>query len=280
MLESIKYVNSINKVIEFGKMPYFANENELRNFKWDYSSVNGRITSFSKGIVEKDLKVVIYSTKESEAYNARNELFETLEYDVINNVRGKLYIGNYYLNCNLVASDKENYTPSKRRCDLDLTIVTDTPYWFLERSFNFRSSSYGSEADQLDYGVFNDFPVSFPMDFQNSMIVNELINPNFIDSNFELRIYGACENPSVNINDNIYRVYTTLLYGEYLVINSKEKKIYKVESDGTIVNEFNNRDRDNYIFTKVPTGTCKVTYENVSAFDITLYEERSEPKWI
>ena len=67
--------------------------------------------------------------------------------------------------------------------------------------------------------------------------------------------------------------------GEYLTIDSTTKKIFLTKNDGTIINQFNNRNRDSYIFEKIPAGSNVVTWNGDFAFDVILLEERSEPKW-
>mgnify|MGYP007003682516 CR=1 FL=1 len=34
-----------------------------------------------------------------------------------------------------------------------------------------------------------------------------------------------------------------------------------------------------YIFERVPAGTCEVSWDNSFGFDLTLYEEEGEPAW-
>ena len=57
------------------------------------------------------------------------------------------------------------------------------------------------------------------------------------------------------------------------------KKIYVTAIDGTITNVFNLRSRDSYIFDKIAPGMSSVTWDGNFGVDITLLEERSEPKW-
>lgn len=50
--------------------------------------------------------------------------------------------------------------------------------------------------------------------------------------------------------------------------------------NGTYVNEFNNRERSSNIFEKIATGVNSVIFDEINGFEITLFLERSEPKWI
>ena len=104
-------------------------------------------------------------------------------------------------------------------------------------------------------------------------------NTNFVASNFKLRIYGACINPAIIIGDHTYKVNCTVNAGEYLTIDSTTKKIYVTGTDGTVTNVFSQRDRESYIFEKIPVGMVTVAWGGGYGFDLILLEERSEPKW-
>ena len=70
-----------------------------------------------------------------------------------------------------------------------------------------------------------------------------------------------------------------LYIGEYMVIDSRSKKVYKVKNNGEKVNLFHARGRDFYIFEKIPSGIMAVSWSGEFGFDITLLSERSEPVW-
>jgi phage-related protein len=74
-------------------------------------------------------------------------------------------------------------------------------------------------------------------------------------------------------------VNCTVGANEYLTIDSSAKKVFLTAQDGTITNMFNNRNRDSYVFEKIPTGQNVVSWNGGFGFDIILLEERSEPKW-
>ena len=65
---------------------------------------------------------------------------------------------------------------------------------------------------------------------------------------------------------------------EFLTIDSVLKTIVLTKRDGSTENCFNYRNKDSYIFEKIPSGTSNISSGNFN-FEITLLEERSEPKW-
>ena len=103
--------------------------------------------------------------------------------------------------------------------------------------------------------------------------------PAFADANFKLVIYGAVTNPAITIGGHVYQVNCTVAAGEYLTIDSLTKKIFLTGSGGAVTNKFNDRNRDSYIFEKIPAGANAVAWSGSFGFDVTIYEERSEPKW-
>ena len=92
-------------------------------------------------------------------------------------------------------------------------------------------------------------------------------------------IYGPCSNPAVYIAGHEYRVNCDVGENEYLTIDATTKRIYLTQNDGKEINVFNNRNRDSYIFEKIPPGNSTVSWDGDFSFDVILLEERSAPKW-
>lgn len=263
----------MNEVIEFGKDGIFANENDLRDFAWDVISKNDRISSFKKGIASKTIPVIIFCANEPEGLAIRNGLFEIMEKDVLANKHGKFIIGDYYLKCFVTGSKKKEYLKHKNCLKLSLTIKTDFPSWLKETTTSFN----GNEAE---IGKNLDFNNDFAYDYSSNMLNKKLNNNDFVPSNFRLRIFGVAVKPAIIIGGHSYSVNVEVASNEYLTIDSIEKTIIKTRIDGTTVNCFNLRDKDNYIFKKIASGTSEVSTSGDFTFDITLIEERGEPKWI
>lgn len=270
MLEKFTYKNHINETIEFGSGGLYVNENDLRDFAWDISTKNGKITSFNRGVVSKTIPVVILS---GNAKELKNRLFEVYEKDVLAKKHGKINIGDYYLKCFITASSKSSYLQSKKHTEIELTISTDYPYWVKETKFTFGYGIY-SPGKNLDFN--NDFAY----DYTSNMLGKELNNTGIMPVNFQMIIHGACENPTINIGGHIYSVNVSLARNEYLTIDSITKKIVLKHTDGRETNCFNLRNRESYIFEKIPVGVNLVSITGEFKFDVTLLEERSEPKWI
>lgn len=104
-------------------------------------------------------------------------------------------------------------------------------------------------------------------------------NPSFADSNFILTIYGFADNPSVMIAGHPYTVYATIYEGERMVINSVDRTVLKIGRLGEVTSLYNSREKIISVFQKIPPGAHVVTWPGSYGIDLTLLDERSEPKW-
>lgn len=128
--------------------------------------------------------------------------------------------------------------------------------------------------------VYLDYPYDYSFDYMALDQSQNITNGSYAAAHFEMLVYGACTNPSVIIGGHEYEVDCVLATGEYLVINTLNKKVYKVNLDGTKESQLNNRNRDSYIFEKLPSGSNTVQWNGLFGFDVNMLMERSEPIWI
>lgn len=158
-----------------------------------------------------------------------------------------------------------------------LTVVTDYPQWIKESTVTFRSSADSIATDGEKRNL--DFNVDFAYDYASELLGKTLNNTGFVGTNFRLVIYGAVTNPTIFIAGHRYQVNYVVEANEYLTIDSVQKTITLTKRNGEVVNCFNFRDRDSYIFEKIPSGNNSVNWNGEFGFDVILVEERSEPKW-
>lgn len=265
MLEKLKYINHLNEEVVFGEKGLIVGTNDLRNFVWSYNSQFSKIQSFAKKIVKKTLPFVIYGGSEF-----ANRTFETFEKDVLAGKAGRLYIGDYYIKGYFCESKKSVYHNGIIKGTL--SFVTDQNSWIKETDYTFRMND-----ETLQQGL--GYSYDYPYDFTPMVNVQGLNNTSFTPCEFIMTMFGPAKNPTININGSPYHVDVELLDNEYLVINSYEKTIVKVDTKGNKSNEFHNRDIDNYVFKKIDTGDNKITTNQDMDYNITLLLERSEPAW-
>lgn len=273
MLEQLKYKNHLNEVFEFGKDGIFVDSNDLHDYEWAVTTKNDKIAALTRKVSKRQLPVKISCETEEEGIAARNKLFEIAEKDVLAMKHGQIICGDYYFKCFVTKSQKKSYQQSKRIMEATLTLTTDYPYWVKETKTAF-SVNAATFSRNLDY------PYDYPFDYHSNLQNQPVTNTSFAASNFRLIVYGPCVNPTISIAGHTYKVNCTVGEGEYLTIDSSTKKIFVTGNTGETTNKFNSRNRDSYIFEKIPSGNHTVAWDGSFGFDVILLEERSEPKWI
>ena len=271
MLERLQYKNHIGEVIDFGRSGIFVKGSDLHDYNWTISQKNGKISSFKRDVTNRSLPVVIFCSTVEEGVAARNRLMEVAEKDVLAKKPGRIIIGDYYYKCYITESKKSKYLASRRRMEVELTTISDEPYWVREELQSFRKSGV------TDSG-FN-YPYDYAFDYTSRFKHTTLMNTGFTASNFRMIIYGPCTDPVVYVAGHAHVVNCEVAEGEYLTIDSMAKTITITATDGTITNVFNLRGRESYIFEKIRSGDSSVIWDGDFGVDIILLEERSEPKW-
>lgn len=274
MLERLKYKNHRNETFDFGIDGIYVNANDLRDYKWTVTERNNRFASFDRAPASKTLPVVIMCDTAEKGIAARNKLFEVVEKDVLAAKHGQIIIGDYYYRCFVTENKKSKYMQTERKMVVDLTVVSDFPYWVKESTYTLENSSGSAAAIGEDYALFD-----YPHDFAGTNQLTSLVNANFVASNFRLIIHGAVTNPTVYIGGHKYNVNCTVGEGEYLTIDTVAKTVVLTRQNGETVNQFKNRSRESYLFEKIPSGKVDVSWDGTLAMTIILLEERSEPKW-
>lgn len=281
MLEKITFTNHINESMEWGSNGIYVNYNDLHDYTWDFTANGSRISSFSKGIVEKTIPLIICCDSVEDGLEKKNQLMEICEKDVLSLQHGKLTIGDYYIRCYITGSKKGNYLIHKGYIETTLTLTTEYPQWVKESLFRYMPSGYViTEPGAGNVPKRNhDYNFDYPYDYMSESVMRTVDNTGFIESNFNLIIYGAVTNPIIHIGGHTYSVDCTVEENEYLTIDSVYKTIILRKQDGTKVNKFNDRNRDSYIFKKIEPGENVVSWSGDFGFDVILLEERSEPLW-
>ena len=272
----IKYVNHVGETIIFGQRPYFINADSILKHEYSYTSSGGRITGISRfsGVLQISPTVFIYATSEKTAAEEKEHLHNVLEKDTASGVYGKLWVGEYYINCLSVSSTPKQYKFPRKYLEEEIKFITDVPVWRREIGIRFTAITESTNS-----GI--DYPYDYSHDFGKTGNILSVINDGFAPCGFELIIYGACTNPTIKIGDQTYSVRCDVGTGEILIITSigEQKTIVLYAKDGSMTNKFNNRDKVNNCFAKIAVGQNKVVWNNDFNFDLIMIDERGEPKW-
>ena len=269
-MPNLKYVNHLNNTIEFYSENYFVDSYKLRDYTWNYDTDFNKIKNFNRrGVTSKKLTVSILAKDSQTAASLYNSLFEIFEIDILSKNPGKFYVDNYYFTGFVSESVKSNYSSAQNLLTLELNIISDTNTWIKETTYSFSKNQPIS-----GHGYVYGYPYNYASSANKSFL-----NDTLYEGDFKLTIYGGTSNPAVSLGDHLYSVETVIESNEYLEIDSKNKTVQKILANGTRISVLEFRDRDNYIFKKVPTGTVSASWNNSFGFDITIFDERSEPKW-
>lgn len=259
MLDRLTYISSTGKIIDFGEGNIIINTSDLRDYEWNFTRFNQRIRSFKKNAVTRTLPVLIYGAN---ARTIANEIHDIMEEDIINGKSGKLYADDFYLQGFFTGNKKSSYV----RPDIlkfSLTFVADNPWWIKETL----------------YAYYPDSPsaTTFPKDSSDNYYI---INPSPVPQDLKIVVMGGNAEPRVTIGSYLYHVATIPSSdSEGVRINTMTKEVILYTSGGGEENGFRYRDRDNYIFQKIPSGKSIFSVTPDTRTWVTLIEKRSEPRW-
>jgi hypothetical protein len=293
----IYYKNHIGKKINLTKPPFSLIYDELFDYSYDYEVLSGGsygqyIDRFYKKVKTIPLKFSVLSKAENFNRTLRN-FYEIIDADVTAQKPGRLELDTgEYMEGYIYASEKTFYKSLMPAIANELTFVTERPYWCRDVNYHFEVGPDPSDpitdptpSEWLDFydaeGQKGNF--DYPFDFKRGTGVQTVRTDTIMGgkgSDFEMIIYGlpgspAC--PVISIGGHSYIVNETVYPAEKMIINSREKTVIKVLADGTEVNCFAKRNKASSVFALIETGAWVV--ETNSVFDLTLYQERSEPRW-
>lgn len=275
MLDQFIYEDHLERRFVGLEHGVYLNYNDLRDYKWSYDTINSRISRFYRPVTSRSLPLIVAGKTEAEAIYAKNRLLELAESDVVAKLPGKIHVGEYYTNGFITGSTKGDYLINKRICNIDLTLTSDNPAWYREQKHIF-VPGVANDTDIIG-GV--DHPYDYPYDYSMSIKGRRITCDTVTDNAFKLLIYGEAENPTILIGGHEYSINGTIRLGETLMIDSLTKTITLTTASGSRVNWFDKRGRESYIFQPIPAGQSVVGWPGTYGFDLTVIEERSEPKW-
>ena len=280
------YENSNGRKIDLTKPPFIGvRSNDLFSFKWDYITQGQavqKIVKFEKSMVKREFQVLVSGIDEYRYYGNLELFLQLTDVDINNLQMGKLWIDDYYLEGYIYASKKEKRYLNTDKTLINLSIISEKGNWQSEETYNFFPYSVDSgEEAYTGNGIY--YPYDYKYDYSAPFGVNTIINESYLDTDFQIIFYGPHleENdyPTVTIGGYEYTIQRHMDEDDYMVINSKKKTCTLVKSNGTTINVFNDRDRNWNIFQKIKSGGNLVYRPESARVDITLYYERSEPKY-
>lgn len=270
----IKYVNNNGQSVNLNQYPYKMLVSNILDYEPEVLENNGRIMGFGDMVTQREVNIDVHRSRGQSARISLNGLTNIFETDIVSAHPGKLYINDWYIPCYFYGRETDRWeTDNIISCVYK--VVTDHPLWITEQNFTFLPAT---GADPESNGL--DFPTDFPFDFASSgnKTVHRTVD-HYAPSHFQMTVYGPCVDPRITINSYPYQVFATLETGEYLVIDSRENTITKYLNNGTTENLYNSRQFEPSVFEKIPSASLAFDWPGTFGFDVTLFLERSEPKW-
>ena len=266
------YENSKGEIIDFIKSPYRIITGDFFNYEWEAITYSGKIYGFERRLFEKELKLDVFCRQEEFA-EKMNYLETVFSEDILNQSPGRLYVNGDYLSCYVRKVKKDEWEAGLYTV-VSLTVVSDHPFWISEKSKSFYRKDMGISQEGLN------FQFNFPFNFTTTgRGVDSWYVDHVTGSPFLMVIYGPVTNPRILINNYPYEVFTTLESNEYLIIDSHSHLIKKYMSNGTVVNLYDDRRKEESIFEPIDSGPLSFNWSGTFGFDLTVYMERSEPLW-
>lgn len=276
----IKYVCSNGKEYNLIGDRMRATSGYFHSYEWKPNAtqmeIGDDVYGFSKEAVTYSITLTLRGKLDGRKAML-DELTNAFEYDVVNLTPGRIYFGNYYIECYVKALNNEVSKTWNNWTDCKVEIYCPYPFWSEEQ----KKSFFKGEDEKGEEYEFLDYPFDFSYDYSKPVIGTEYWSvEHYRPSNFELIIYGPCANPRITIDKNVYQVFDTLERNEYIIIASKTKTVMKHLANGTVQNIFYKRGTENSVFALIPNGDLIISWSGEFGFDIIVYKERSVPEWI
>lgn len=240
---------------------------------WEYEAqavqlLNGeRVSTFRKKAVTYEVELVVQGT-DIQRRALITAFHDDIERDIKTLTPGRVVYNDWYINCYVIGSALDPDETVDRWTNNKLSLYVPSGYWYRDLKKELR---YDREAEQSPY---LDYEYDYAYDYMVPAYGTEIWNTDIpFASDFEMVIYGPCVNPRVLINHHIYMVYATVPVGETLVVNSKEHTVMIGD-----YNAFDDRYKAESIFDQIPGGELRIDWGSFD-MDITLFNERSSPKW-
>lgn len=283
----LRYVNSNGREIDLTQPPFIGEaSNGLLGFKWNPITQGQavlKIVKFEKTMIEKKFKVVISGDDDADYYDNLEKFLQLTDVDINNLKMGRLYMGEYFLEGYIVASGKPRRYLATNKTVIECSFVCEKGNWQKEGKFYFHRDAIEQSAEGNDDYTANgiDYDYDYDYDYCAPFGKGTIINESYFDTDFEITFYGAMQNPKVIIGGNTYEfINTPISADEYIKINSKTKTAILYRKSGEQVNIFKFRNRDFGLYEKIKGGgNVVIIDDNHANIDITLFYERSEPKW-
>lgn len=247
----------------------------FHNWSWNVDAVKRqygeRVSAFTRPAAVYEATLSLFGTSQ-EKLALLEALHDDFELDVRNLTPGRLIWNDYYIECFATESSTKP-DDSNMIVDNKVRFYCPYPFWIKEDTKSFFGQASGTTETFLDY------PYDYDYDYFSGGSGSATWQTDFpFKSDFRMVIYGPAVNPRIVINDQVYQILDVLEASEHVVIDSKHGTIEKTTASGQRVNAFDLRNKAESVFEQIPAKSLSLSWPGTFGFDLTLYEERSEPR--
>lgn len=275
---TIYYENSAGEVIRFDEAPIVVQTTGLFDWQWNISAYDrairdgGRAVAARRPVQDRTLLLDVFSDSQSEHDAAIDRIHDVLERDLCTLVPGRLWINDRYVRCLAYASVKTIDRDWSTYTVVGLTLKLISPAWVKEETVTVLPVSGNAAGGEKKYLG------KYPYKYSEGGNVARFVNDTASSAPMIIKIFGACSNPSVYIGENEYSVNTSVAAGDYVVIDQRDKSVYRVSQSGVRSDIFNLRKKsvDNFLY--APSGSLTVSCSGQFACEVTFLTQRSEPE--
>lgn len=260
-----------DKIIDRYNLDLITEPND-NGFTLDLSTISSDIEDIITKIVQKKQIITMNVIQYLNAYNKTNVLANWIQkYSTAQNRMCLEYNDTTQIKycegrvTSLTKGEKDEYGEIVQK----LSFTMSTPYFIKqEQTINIKVSSIGKK-----------YPFKYPYSYGASKIENNEINNIYIlDIPLIITIDGAISNPTISLVDENNNTYNTVKFsdfilsqGEQLVINSAQRKIYKI-ANGVETDMSAETDPSSDTFLRAKSGISKIvvnTSDSGTGFGLT-----------
>ena len=276
----VRYISSNKKEYNLIGDKMRPTDGIFHEYEWTPEVIERKIgetvTGFTKGSKTYQITLTIRGKLEDRKALI-DDLTDAFEHDVISVSPGRIYFGDWYIDCYIkekttgISGTWNNWT------ELVVGVYCPYPSWIAEskRSFPKLISESGESEEFLDYE--HDYNYDYAIPYGGDVIWKV---DHYAPCEYEMIVYGPCVDPRVVVNGHIYQVYATLDENDYLKINSRENSVVQYMANGTQRDLYDYRVKiTGSLFEPIAPGNVRVVWSGEFGFDLTLFCERSEPRW-
>lgn len=211
-------------------------------------------------------------------------IFET-ENDIAKLTPGRIYWNEQYIDVYFNSHDCYPIDSGMNWTELKGSYYAPFPFWIEEKYYEIDPGDpdpSGLPEDVKGYPLYRDISYAYTYSYPYGVDTGEYYVDSPIGADFRVEVFGAISYFKMRAGGNNYQINHALLYGEKLIIDSRDtlsldKKCYIIRQNGDEKNVFDYRDPTSPIFKRLPGGDIVIATNQPYRMNITLFCERSAP---